>query len=163
MKNFRFSLSKYGSLFLWYCPFLVVQCISAYVTFKSLNPWYLELKKAFWNPPSWVFGPVWTILYIMITFSIWLVYLSKKGGALKKAAFFLFWLQLGSNFLWSLLFFGFQSPFYALIDLSILLILIFLMTIVFFRIKRLSGCLLIPYLGWCLYAYTLNMAIVIMN
>ena len=147
------------SLLLWYVPVAFVQMISARVTIASINPWYNSLIKASWTPPAWVFGPAWTILYILMTISVWVVYRTQIASQSHRMAYPLFFLQLVANGLWSFLFFGFHMIGWALVDLTLLIVLIVCTTICFYRIKPVAGLLLIPYLLWCLYALTLNAAI----
>ncbi len=147
------------SLILWYLPVALVQFISAHITISSLNPWYQTLQKGIGTPPSWVFGPTWTILYIMMTVAVWMVYRAETTRAKHAFAYVLFFTQLFANSLWSFLFFGFHLPGWALIDLGLLILLILLTTVCFFHIRKLAGFLLLPYLLWSAYAFYLNAAI----
>ena len=157
---------KKNKLF-WLFGFLVlcflIASFGSFSTKESLTPWYSQLEKPAWNPPSWVFSPVWIILYIMIAFSGWLLCLSKKSHA-KSWALFFYFVQLLLNGLWSFFFFYFQNPTLSLIDI-ILLNLFILATIIsaFNTSKKSAGALLIPYFLWTLYALTLNAAIVYLN
>ncbi len=146
---------KILSFIFWYFPVLVVQLISSRVTISNIDPWYRELQKPFWNPPDGVFAPVWTLLYLMMGAAVWLVYWSK--GTWK--AYILFFTQLFLNGLWSVLFFGFHAPGWALLDLGLLVGILAWNLVVFARIRPLAGWLLLPYLLWTVYAITLNMAI----
>lgn len=153
---------KYKSLFsllCWYAPVLLVQLVSERVTVASINPWYKELIKASWTPPAWVFGPTWTLLYILMTVAVWLVYQTDTKPRQRNTAYALFFGQLALNALWSLLFFGLHSPAWALIDLSLLILLLAITIRHFYRIRPLAGFLLIPYLLWSVYALSLNAAI----
>ncbi len=147
------------SLVVWYLPVLVVQLVSARITVGGLNPWYQSLIKAAWNPPAWLFGPVWTLLYILMTIAVWLIYRDTNKKSKHAVAYILFFSQLALNGLWSLLFFKLHSPGWALLDLGFLLILVFVMTLYFYRIRPLAGLLLLPYVLWSSYALTLNAAI----
>ena len=151
--------SGFFSFFLWYLPVLAVQSLAARVTIHTLTPWYSSLIKASWNPPSWLFGPVWTVLYILMTISVWLVCRDRKHTHKHSFAYTLFFLQLVLNGLWSYLFFAWHHIGLALLDLGVLFILVGFMAIYFFRIKKSAGYLLLPYFLWLGYALTLNAAI----
>ena len=147
------------SLIIWYLPAVFVQIISGLITVNSMNPWYIGLEKGCWTPPSWVFGPTWAVLYIMMSISVWMVYLAKATRLQYRSAYLLFFTQLLANGLWSLLFFGLHMPGWALVDLFILIILVFITAVYFFSIRQLAGLFLLPYLLWIIYAFYLNAAI----
>ncbi|MCH9633468.1 MAG: Tryptophan-rich protein TspO [Chlamydiae bacterium] len=151
------------SLILWYLPVLVIQLISSKMTITSLNPWYANLKKAPWNPPSWLFAPVWIILYIMMTVAIWLIYRSKISHSEKVISYSLFFSQLLFNGFWSFLFFRLHRTGWALIDLGALAIIVVLTTIYFLKVHTPAGILFIPYAIWVIYALTLNIFIYYLN
>lgn len=135
----------------FYLPTLLLQLISGWMTVSSLNPWYAQLKKTEWTPPGWIFGPVWTVLYILMSIAITLVYDKKLA--------ILFFIQLFFNFLWSILFFGLKQPGLALIDLIILVGLVGWMGILFAQKNSLAGLLILPYFLWICYATFLNWSI----
>jgi len=147
------------SLLLWYLPVFIIQVISAQITFKALNPWYENLLKPSWTPPGWVFGPVWTGLYLLITLSVWLIYRSITSKKERFAAFSLFFIQLIVNGLWTVFFFGYQNPGGALIDVLVLIPLVFITMFYFYLIRPLAGILFLPYFLWLLFAAALNGAI----
>ncbi|MBI4059348.1 tryptophan-rich sensory protein [Candidatus Microgenomates bacterium] len=118
--------------------------------------WYASLNKPIFSPPNFVFAPVWTILYILMGISLYLVWK-------KKAVPVIFWVQLFLNFLWSLIFFGWHNPILALVDIVALWISIFLTIKAFNRVNKLAGNLLIPYLVWVSFASVLNLAIALAN
>lgn len=122
--------------------------------------WYTELNKPFFTPPGWIFGPVWITLYVMMGLALYLVWNSKVKD--KKAIYF-FSGQLILNALWSLLFFGLQSPLLALIDILILMIAILLTIIYFYKIDKRTVYLLTPYFVWVTFAMILNIAIYLLN
>ncbi len=130
-------------------------------TASSVSSWYPLLNKPSFNPPGWIFGPVWTTLYLLMGVSLFLVWQSKKNK--KTLAFTVFGIQLGLNFLWSILFFGAQRPGYALIDIALLLISIVLTMVLFFRISRTASLLFIPYLLWVSFASVLNYYLFVLN
>jgi benzodiazapine receptor len=124
--------------------------------------WYQSLSKPAWNPPSWVFGPVWTTLYAMIGVAAWRVW-QRGGWASHAPALRLFLLQLALNFTWSYVFFTFQQLDLALVHIIVLWGCIALTIRRFARIDRLAAWLLVPYLAWVTYASSLNAAIAVLN
>jgi len=141
---------------------LLVGFIGSFFTSKSVNSWYKTLNKPSFNPPNWLFAPVWTILFILIGLSFYLVW-SANFGSSKWLAIGIFSLNLLLNLLWSLLFFGLGKFFFAFIEILILWIVILINTIVFYGISQLAGILLIPYLLWVSFASILNYYIYILN
>lgn len=118
--------------------------------------WYATLNKPSFSPPNWIFGPVWTILYILMGISLYLVWTKKKVPTI-------FWIQLILNTVWSIIFFGMRNPTLALVDIAALWISIFLTIKSFYKINKLAGNLLIPYLIWVSFASILNLSIVLLN
>jgi tryptophan-rich sensory protein len=137
-----------------------VATIGGVVTQASVDTWYPTLAKPAFTPPDWVFGPVWTVLYAMMALAAWLAWrrIGWQGWALV-----LFFAQLALNLLWSILFFGLHLVVLALVDIVVLVLLIALTTVAFWRIDRRAGLLLVPYLLWVVYASALNGAIWRMN
>lgn len=137
---------------------LLVGFFASIATASSVSTWYVTLQKPFFNPPNWVFGPVWTILYTLMGVSSYLVY--KSGfSAYRQFGLDLYIVQLIFNFTWSFVFFWFMSPGWALVNIVILWILIFLMIINFYKTSRIAGILQIPYILWVTFATALNGAI----
>ena len=134
--------------------------IGGRVTATSVETWYPTLATPGFTPPDWIFGPVWTVLYAMMAVAAWLVWrrIGWHGPAL-----YLFFAQLALNLLWSILFFGLQLVGLALLDIVVLVVLIALTTVAFWRIDRPAGLLFVPYLLWVVYAGALNGAIWRMN
>lgn len=155
--------TKIISFIKWYALILFLQVCSGILTSSFMYPWYGTLKKASWNPPNWVFGPVWTVLYLLMAISIWLVSQTNTSQKEKSFAYIIFFIQLILNVLWTFLFFYMHNPFWALIELGVLIIFIGVTIFLFWRIHRGAALLLIPYLFWCLYAFSLNFAIVMLN
>lgn len=137
---------------------LIISAFGGAVTATSVNDWYAALNKPFFNPPDWLFAPVWTVIYFMIAFSGWRVWL-KTGIANAKGPFGLYAAQLALNLAWSFMFFGAQSPILGLIDVVILVAVIIANMIAFWKIDRLAGILLVPYAVWVAFATLLNAAI----
>ena len=145
-------------LILWLAVCLGVGSAGAVFTARSVDTWYPLLVKPSWNPPGWVFGPVWTTLYVMMALAAWAVWRRRgfRGGA---AAFGWFALQLALNALWSPLFFGLQNPRAALVDVVLLWAAIGGTVIAFWKGSRPAGILLLPYWLWVSFAAALNFAI----
>lgn len=121
--------------------------------------WYDSLAKPSFNPPGWVFGPVWTLLYILMGIAVWLVW--KEQGF--STAVYLFMAQLALNALWSYLFFGANKPGLAFLEIILLWVLILLTMILFWRARTAAGVLFIPYLLWVSFASVLNYSLWRMN
>lgn len=131
-------------------------------TESSVLTWYPTLVKPSWNPPDWVFGPVWSFLYL--TLALAGAYLTKlPASSQKQAALTLFFVQLFFNFLWSPLFFGLRNPLMAFGDILLLWISIVVLLKVLFSLERKVFYLLLPYFLWVSYAVSLNAAIVWLN
>ena len=124
--------------------------------------WYQTLEKPSWNPPGWVFGPVWTTLYVLMAVAAWLVW---KSEGLKSSAMplTLFGFQLLLNVAWSWIFFRLHQPGWAFAEILVLWFAILATTVAFFRRSRLAGGLMVPYLAWVSFASVLNFAIWQMN
>jgi len=142
---------------------LLVGFVSSFFGMGSIETWYQTLSKPSFNPPSWVFGPAWTLLYILIGVSFYLVWTSDADKAAKKQAYLIFVVQLALNFLWTFLFFGNQMIFGALLDIILLWAVILLNIFVFYKITKAAGVLLIPYLLWVSFAALLNYFIWALN
>ena len=142
---------------------LIVLCFGAaalggLATTPNIPNWYAGLSKPTWTPPSWIFGPVWSILYLSMAIAAWLVW-RKSGlrGAATPMAFFA--VQLAFNAAWSWLFFGLHSPGAAFVDIVLLWATIATTMIAFWRRSSLAGLLFVPYLAWVSFAAVLNFAI----
>jgi len=120
--------------------------------------WYSQIQKPDWTPPSWLFGPVWTALYLAMAVAAWLVW--KRGGwAAQRGALGLFLVQITLNAAWSVLFFGLHSPALGLLCIACLWVAILLTLVAFVRVVPAAGWLLVPYLLWVSFASALNFAI----
>jgi benzodiazapine receptor len=140
---------------------LTVGFLGSLVTTPAITTWYQTLNKPAYNPPNWVFAPVWTALFILMGISFYLIWISKDIN--KKQSLRIFFIQLFLNFLWSFLFFGLKSPSLALIDIIFLWIAIFITISKFYKISKTAGYLLIPYLAWVSFASILNASILLIN
>ena len=142
---------------------IAIGFISGMATQSSVETWYAALNKPSFNPPNWLFGPVWTVLYIMMGWAAGLVWSRGLHHKWVKTALYHFGLQLLLNGSWSIVFFGLREPFWALWVLLALLVMIAL-TIKWFRIvSKTAAFMLVPYLAWVLFAGVLNLAIVQLN
>jgi len=137
--------------------------IGTLLTFKAIPTWYAGLKKPPYTPPNWVFGPVWTTLYILMGISVFLVW--RNGLAVNGAllAFTLFWVQLVLNALWSIVFFGMKSKVGGVITIIVLWLLILATVITSFQVSGWAGALLIPYITWVSIASYLNIGVWLLN
>lgn len=124
--------------------------------------WYETINKPDWNPPAWIFGPVWILLYTMMAISAWVVW-KRSGFKRAKAGFILFFTQLLLNGLWSQIFFGQQEIGWAFAEIVALWVAIILTIFYFFRHSKVAGWLLIPYLLWVTFAGWLNYTIWVLN
>jgi tryptophan-rich sensory protein len=142
---------------------LTIGFLSSFATQSSVNDWYLELNKPSFNPPNWIFAPVWTVLYIMMGVAAGIVWAKGFYHIWVKTALYHFGIQLLFNALWSLIFFGFKNPFAALLVILALLVLL-IFTIKWFKVvSQTAALLLIPYLLWVCFATALNYKIWEMN
>lgn len=135
---------------------LLIGFLSSFATQSSVNDWYLTLNKPSFNPPNWIFAPVWTSLYILMGVAAGIVWSKGFHHIWVKTALYHFGFQLLFNALWSIVFFGFKSPSWALLVILLLLTLIIL-TIKWFKVvSKTAALLLVPYLLWVLFASLLN-------
>ena len=130
---------------------------------SGMDEWFDNLYKPTWNPPSYLFGPVWIGLYLLMGVSFWLIWKSNAPLPQKNNAMIIFGLQLGLSFFWSILFFRFHSPALALANVVLMLIFIFITMISFAPLSRLASWLLVPYILWVCFASVLNLTIWSMN
>ncbi len=128
------------------------------------DAWYAALLKPTWNPPSWLFGPVWTLLYALMAVALWLVRREPESErGLRRRALILFAIQFGLNMAWTPLFFALHSPGLAFVDICLLWIALLATGLAFGRVRPLAGYLLLPYLLWVSFALVLNGTIWLMN
>lgn len=130
--------------------------LGSIATSRSLRDWYPALQKPSFNPPNWVFGPVWTILFTLMGIAAFLVWQKGADKPEVKRALTIYGVQLGLNTLWSIVFFGLKSPLYGLIDIALLLAAILATIIAFFAASIPAALLLIPYFLWVSFASILN-------
>jgi len=137
--------------------------IGSVFTVSSLENWYLLLEKPAFTPPSWVFFPAWVTLYTLMGISFYLVWEKGLERPGVKMALLVFGIQLGLNALWSFLFFGLKSPYYAFVEIILLWLAIFLTILKFREISKIASYLLLPYILWVSFAMLLNYYIWILN
>lgn len=158
----RRSLSNIAGLIGFLIVCLAVAAIGGAITATSVTTWYPTLDKPAFNPPDWVFGPVWTTLYILMAIAGWRVWRHPRSTA-RRDALLVFAVQLGLNVTWSLLFFGLQQIGMALFEIVVLLFAIIVNMILFWRIERFAGALFVPYVLWVAFATLLNAALWLRN
>jgi tryptophan-rich sensory protein len=137
----------------------VVAGVVAYFTVTGNGSWYQSIEKPAWNPPNWLFGPVWITLYIMMGIAFYLIWKSGNEGFQKKKAMGLWMAQLVLNFFWTIIFFGNEQILGAFLEILILWILILLTIFAFAKIDKRAAWLLVPYISWVSFAAMLNFAI----
>ena len=137
--------------------------VGSFLTMQSIDTWYVSIKKPFFNPPDSVFGPVWIVLYLLMGFSLFLVWRKGLKDIYVKRACSVFLLQLLLNSVWALAFFGCRSPLAGFIIIILLWLAILWTIISFFKISRIASMLLIPYIAWVSFAAVLNAAILLIN
>lgn len=141
---------------------LLAGIIGSLFTSSAIPTWYATLNKPSFNPPSWLFGPVWTLLYILMGISFYLIWTAKKSKY-KSTAIKIFIIQLILNALWSIIFFGAHWIFVAFIEIILMWIFILLSIIKFHKISKTASYLLIPYILWVSFATILTFAIWVLN
>ena len=152
--------NKFYSLILFSIVTFSASFIGGLVSISLKEPWYSGLVKSNYNPPDWIFAPVWTTLYIMMTLAIWFFWHSENRD---MNTVYIYFIHILFNTTWSIVFFGLHQIFLALIVLVILIGLIITLVIRYKRVNFVSYYLMIPYLLWCCYALFLNINLLILN
>jgi translocator protein len=142
---------------------VIVGSLGSLVTTTGPGSWYAVLQKPIFTPPGWVFAPVWITLFVLMGIAVWLVWESGIQHRDVQVALGIFSVQFILNILWSFLFFGLRSPFFGLIDIILLWIMIAATIGAFYRVKKSAAYLLIPYIAWVSLASALNGAVLYMN
>ncbi len=150
---------KYLSLIIILIITFTASYLGSFVTTTFKEPWYSSLTLPSFNPPSWVFPPVWTSLYFMMSIAIWIIWINFFDKNILK----IYFIHLFFNSIWSVIFFGFHFIGLALIDLLIILIFIVILMKIYYSKNRISFYLMIPYFLWSTYALVLNFTIFIIN
>ena len=151
--------NKYLSLAIIILITFSASFIGGYVTTSFKEPWYSEITLLSFNPPSWVFAPVWTALYIMMSLAIWRIWIKLSDKKILAIYFY----HLFFNATWSVIFFGFHLIELALFNLIIILFFIIKLMQIYFKKEIFSFYLMVPYLLWSSYAFILNLTIAILN
>lgn len=154
------KLKDYISLFIFIVIILGVGMVIGMLTGQNIPTWFIHLESPSFAPPNWIFAPVWTVLYIMIAISGWLIFLNDQ---LRGKVFIIYAIQLGLNFLWSFIFFCWHQIDLALLEMSVLWIFLLWNIRVFNNISKTAGYLLIPYFAWISFAWILNFSYTILN
>jgi tryptophan-rich sensory protein len=154
-------MNKYLKLFISLLLPQIAGGLGAFFTLSSVQSWYLTLNKPSWNPPSWLFGPVWTTLYVLMGIACFLIWKSEHPS--KKQVLTLYFLQLFLNFLWSPAFFGVQNPMLGMLVIVPLWAAILACILLFRKINGWAALLMIPYLLWVSFATVLNATIWYLN
>ena len=160
MYNTNMLKNKFYSLILFSIVTFSASFTGGLVSISLKEPWYSSLVQSNFNPPDWIFAPVWTTLYIMMTLAIWFFWHSKKRDV---NTIYIYFIHIVFNATWSIVFFGLHQIFFALVVLGILITLIIILIIRFKSVNFVSYYLMIQYLLWCLYALFLNYNLMILN
>ncbi len=156
-------LKQVAWLVFWIGLCFATAFIGGLFTDTGSGSWYNQLDKPSWNPPRWVFGPVWTTLYTLMGIAAWLVWKEAGSFARAKTPLILFVVQLTLNMFWSIIFFGLENPGLALIEIGVLWVAIAATIAAFNPFSRTASVLLVPYLAWVTFAAALNFAVWWMN
>ena len=151
--------NKYLSLLILLLVTFIAPVIGSYVTSVFKEPWYSEIIQPSFNPPSWVFPPVWSTLYVMMSIAIWRVWTVFFNSKILKLYFF----HLFFNCIWSIIFFGFHQIALALINIIVILFFIIILMKEYLKVDKLSFYLMIPYFLWSSFALVLNASILFLN
>ena len=160
MYNTYMLKNKFLSFVLFFIITYSASFIGGFVTVSLKEPWYSQLIKSNYNPPDWIFAPVWTTLYLMMTLAIWFFWHSNKRD---MNTVYIYFIHIVFNTTWSVVFFGLHQIFLAFLVLLILILLIIVLIVRFKRVNLASYYLMIPYLLWTFYALFLNFNLMILN
>ena len=151
--------NKYLSLVIILLVTFIAPMIGSYATATFKEPWYSEIVLPTFNPPSWVFAPVWTTLYLLMSIAIWKIWKNSLDTRILK----IYFIHLFFNSTWSIVFFGFHLIGLALVNLIIILLFIIFLMKEYLMRDKLSFYLMIPYLAWSSYALILNISLFLLN
>ena len=152
--------NKFLSFILFFIITFSASFIGGLITIRFKDPWYSQLVKSNFNPPDWIFAPVWTALYLMMTLAIWFFWHSKNRNL---STVYLYFIHILFNTTWSIIFFGLHQILLALFVLIGLILMIIILMLRFKRVNIVSYYLMIPYLLWCCFALFLNFNLLILN
>jgi translocator protein len=142
---------------------LAIGGLSGYLTTANIPTWYASLTKPSFNPPNYLFGPVWTLLYFMMGYALYLITQAQVDKAAKNKAYIYWGIQMILNFLWSILFFHFHQIDIALVEIVVLWASILLTILSFAKINKRAAWLMVPYIAWVSFATLLNASIYLLN
>ncbi|MBY0450112.1 MAG: tryptophan-rich sensory protein [Cyanobacteria bacterium] len=162
-KNLKKPVLYWLGLVLFISLSFLVGLSGKFATQPALTYWYPSLMKPDWTPPGWLFGPAWTVLYILMSVSAWLIWRKDGFTEADKPAWTLYFSQLLLNGAWSFIFFGAHQIALALLDISLLWLCLIATGVAFWQRNLLSGILLLPYIGWVFFAALVNGAIWFLN
>ncbi len=160
MYNTYMLKNKFISFVLFFFITFSASFVGRLVTISSKEPWYSQLIKSNYNPPDWIFAPVWITLYLMMTIAIWLFWHSKNRDL---NTIYIYFIHIVFNTTWSIVFFGLHQIFTALVVLLVLIFLIITLILKFKRVNLISYYLMFPYLLWTVYALFLNINLLVLN
>jgi len=160
MYNTYMLKNKFLSFVIFFIITYSASFIGGMATISFKEPWYSQLVKPNFNPPDWIFAPVWTTLYLMMTLAIWFFWHSKNKDI---NTIYIYFIHIVFNTTWSIVFFALHQIFLALIVLLILICLIIILILRFMRVNIVSSYLMIPYLLWTTFALFLNLNLLILN
>ena len=160
MYNTYMLKNKFLSFILFFVITFSASFIGGLTSISFKEPWYSQLVKSNYNPPDWIFAPVWTTLYLMMTLAIWFYWHTKNRD---MNTVYIYFIHIVFNTTWSIIFFGLHQILLALIVLLILIILIIILIKKFSKVNLISSYLMIPYLLWCCFALVLNLSIYLLN
>ena len=160
MKKNKSDSKGYLSLFVIVVATFLITFQAGFVTRAALDPWYYNLVKPAFNPPNWIFGPVWTILYIMMSVAAWLAYKKSKNSN-KILTVYFFHLLINAS--WSYVFFYYKQIFIASFIISIIIFFILYLMVLYSKYSKPSVLLMLPYFAWSTFALYLNSTIYILN
>ena len=138
---------------------LLVGFTSGFFTATGVDSWYQTIQRPSWNPPNWIFAPVWTTLYILMGIALYLIWKADSDTPVKKYAITLFAVQLILNFFWSFIFFSQHQPGWAFVEIVVMWLMILLTIFAFAKINTTAAWLLVPYISWVSFAAILNFTI----
>ena len=151
--------NKYLSLFFILLITFAASAIGGFTTSTFKEPWYSQIILPSFNPPSWIFGPIWSMLYLMMSIGAWLTWINNFN----KRQLNIYFVHIFFNATWSIIFFGFHRIDLALLNLIIILLFILILMKIYFTESKISFYLFIPYLVWSSYALALNITIFLLN
>ena len=152
--------NKFVSLFLFLVSTFSASFIGGIITLNYKEPWYSSLNKPIFNPPDWIFAPIWTILYFLMSIAIWSAWIKNTRN---ENLVYLYFIHLFFNTTWSVVFFGFNNLILSFLNLVVLILFIVILIIKYKDISKFSAILMIPYFFWCCFALVLNITLIFLN